>query len=189
MANACLLVTALKRFARLIAQSNEQLQTMVRSPDHAKNIRSFRTRFAAAGRSLTDTTTSTEVWVHRAFGSHSKVWSWSLDSSATRIGVAWASHCRRGRVKKKRKCQTLHALGLARPRKEATFFSSMWNVSPDSLSPDSVAKDIRPWDPDPLHMHRQNTQGWASWRVDLQTWGPQGQQLRADGPSSNEKEM
>ena len=41
------------------------------------------------------------VWVHRAFGSHSKVWSWSLDSSATRIGRA--SDCRRGRVKKKKK--------------------------------------------------------------------------------------
>ena len=53
-AHACLLATALKRFARLIAQSNEQT---VRSPDHAKNIRSFRTRFT--GRSLTDTTTST----------------------------------------------------------------------------------------------------------------------------------
>ena len=104
------------------------------------------------------------------------------------LGVGWASHCRRGRVKKKkRKSQTLYALGLARPRKEATFFSSMWNVSQDSLSADSVAKDIRPWDPDPLH--RQNTQGWDSWRVDLQTWGPQGQQLRAHGPSSNEKKM
>ena len=53
-AHACLLVTALKRFARLIARSNEQT---VRSTDHAKNIRSFRTRFA--GRSLTDTATST----------------------------------------------------------------------------------------------------------------------------------
>ena len=41
------------------------------------------------------------VWVHRAFGSHSKVWSWSLDSSATRIGRAF--DCRRGRVKKKKR--------------------------------------------------------------------------------------
>ena len=53
-AHACLLVTALKRFARLIARSIEQT---VRSPVHAKNIRSFRMRFA--GRSLTDTATST----------------------------------------------------------------------------------------------------------------------------------
>ena len=90
-AHACLLVTALKRFARFMARSNE------RRFDH-QITQSFRTKFAG-DRSPT-LPHRLLVWVNRAFGSHSKVWSWSLDSSATRIDRA--SDCRRGRVKKKK---------------------------------------------------------------------------------------
>ena len=82
----------------------------------------------------------------------------------------------------------LYALELARPRKAASFFSSMWNVFPDSPSRDSVAKDIWRWDPEPLPPLLVKTSGAGQTRR-LRTWSPLEQQLRADGPSSNEKKM
>ena len=81
-AHACLLVTALKRFACSIKRPD------IRS--RKEHFRSFRTRFAR--RSLTGTTTSIEVWVQCTFCS--KVQSWSPDSSATPIGreLIWLSN-------------------------------------------------------------------------------------------------
>ena len=73
----------------------------VRSPDHAKEHSKFQDDIRREIAHRHYVPHRLLVWVHRAFGSHSKVWSWSLDSSATRIGRA--SDCRRGRVKKKKK--------------------------------------------------------------------------------------